>query len=518
MKVSIRLKFLGGVADGVHLTGSCTYIEVAIGKQITRILVDTGMWQGSYVRSFKENSSLKTDFAKVDAVVWTHSHVDHIGRFPYFFKKGFKGSVYCTEPTSRVSEIMLSDTAKILSSEVNYRLRKERKTNSGFKTDGNNKSKDRNKEKYNKKSKGAASKISPVLFSEEDVKNSLVLIKNDGYEYYRWIKIEKGIWLKFYPSGHVLGGAICVFKIANGASEDIIYLGFSGDLGRQDGIILPPPEIPEEKVDFWFVESTYGGICHPSRKDEADRIFQIIREAASNQKKVLMPSFAFERTQEIIYLLSNYIHNGDIPKMPIYLDAPLANRITRVFRDYWRTPMFRDQGMLRDFNPFDPAENKYLHVVETDEASALLSKLPGPYILISGAGMCEAGRIRNHLRQNLSDSKTVVCLIGFMAPGTLGRRLQDGLPIIVMNGEDIKVEARIEKFQSFSAHADGPFIVSYSQEVINREPRFAGKSIFLLHGEERGASCIKNDLVDSLGKEWLGRIHIPELNESIKLL
>jgi len=516
MNRRITVKFLGGIAHAKYLTGSCIYIEIRKKKQTTCGLIDAGMHQGPFEESARINRDLKIDAKTLDFIIITHSHTDHSGRLPLFYKMGFRGKVFCTIPNNDLMEVMLQDTFKILQNNSRNRRRrnnhdaKEENSHKKF----SRKSKDRFREKRGKPSSPRS--FREPLFSFEDLTASLGLVKNGGFDYQEWILIDKGIDLKFYPSGHVLGGAICVLKIdADKPTSKPIYIGFSGDLGRKDGIILPPPEIIREPIDHWCIESTYGGKTHPPREEEIGIFLDVIREAVKKKGKVIIPSFAFERTQEIIYLASYYMKNGLIPAMAIYLDAPLAKKITEVFKYYWKSKMFKDQDML-DFNPFDPAENPYLKIIESEEESDILTQKPGPYIVTAGSGMGDFGRIRNHLMAGLNNENNCVCIIGFMTQGTLGEKLRSGFPLVKINDHEIQVRASVAIFRSFSAHSDDPYLTEYTTAVINQD-KPDKKTICIVHGNEKSGLCLKKSLIDSLGEKWSSRILIPGLNEVIRL-
>jgi metallo-beta-lactamase family protein len=507
MSTRISAQFIGGVADGINLTGSCYLFEVRKEKQIVRFAVDLGMWQGNYEKSYERNRELGFNPGSVDFMVVTHSHIDHIGRLPLAAKKGFSGRIFCTEPTAELLEVMLMDSAKVLESETRYRLRRmiaSQAENAGL------------GEKLKTKNRNGIRNLNSMLktgllFSERDVGKCLGLVKNGGFPYGEWIKLEKDINVKFYPSGHVLGGAICVIEI--GYRKKKTYIGFSGDLGRRDGIILPPPATIEEPLDYWFIESTYGGESHPKRHAEIKKLFGLIKESENKRGKIIIPSFVLERAQEIIYLISSAMTDGDVPKMPIFLDSPMAERITEVFGEHWKTPMFKDQGRL-NFNPFNLSENPFLFKVESDFESVALSRKTGPHIIIAGSGMSEAGRVRNHLRAQLSNSNAVVCLVGHMVEGTLGWKLQQGYPLVSMNGNEIPVRAEIVSFKGFSAHASGNFLVEYTIRIGNNSPDM---KVFIVHGEEKNGLALKKDLIEAFNEDWHDRIFIPEINQKVSL-
>lgn len=290
------------------------------------------------------------------------------------------------------------------------------------------------------------------------------------------------------------------------------YLGFSGDIGREDGVILPPPERPKEDVDCWTIESTYGDRSHPDREQEVGKLFQIVSDAAKKGKRIIIPSFALERTQEIVYLLSRAMHENVVPRIPIYLDSPMATKITDVYARHWNSPMFMGQENL-PFNPFSIRENPFLKLVTDDSDSVVLSKSSEPAVVIAGAGMCDAGRIRNHLRAGLSCEKTVVCLVGYMAKNSLGRKLSEGWPIVSMNGQEIIVKAEIVSFQSLSAHADSSFLVKYTRSFVGNNNSW----IFVVHGERLGGFHLMHSLLNSFDKCYEGEIIIPDLDEEFMI-
>jgi metallo-beta-lactamase family protein len=504
MKLSV--KFLGGTADNGNLTGSCTLLKIKQKKTETNILVDTGLWQGKQEQSLERNKNIlkNVDPRSITAVVLTHSHIDHIGRLPFLAKNGFQGRVYCTKPTADILGIMLEDSAKIMESEAKYLRRKLKETGAV-------------RPKQNqKKSPGHKPKGPKALFTCDDVTETLQQIKNNGYDYRQWIRLDHNVYLQFYPSGHVLGGAICVIRVDRKKKKQT-FLGFSGDLGRKDGIILPPPAEIKIPIHYWFTESTYGGITHPPRDEEINTMLDLIRQAARTNGKILIPSFALERTQEILYLLSYYMSIGIIPEIPIYLDSPLATKITHIFSRYWDTKMFKGQEIL-DFNPFN-RQNIFLKAIVDDFKSVEISKSPGPYLLIAGSGMCDAGRIRNHLRENLGNKNTTVCLVGYMTEGSLGSKLKEGMAFVKMNGQEIEVKANVVSFNSLSAHADGPFLVEFTSSLINSKKN--DSSIFILHGDEKSGLSLKRDLLNNFTEnngEWKKNIILPNLNETIDLL
>ncbi|MFA4942001.1 MAG: MBL fold metallo-hydrolase [Patescibacteria group bacterium] len=518
MDTRISVQFLGGVVG--QLTGSCTLLTVRQGKRIINILIDCGLVQCGFKNSITINQEIlfHLDPKLIDYIILTHAHVDHGGRIPLLVANGFAGRIICTPETSSLLRVMLEDTAKILALEARHLAKLARKRGKNYQTRPNNPDRmtqgsyDRRKRK-GKYLKTQAPSYAP-LYTMEDVEATCKLVKNGGFGYRKWIRLDKGIDLKFYPPGHVLGGAICVIKIKTQSGD--VHLGFSGDLGREDGIILPPPEYPEEKIDWWVTEGTYGGEIHPLREEEIARLFNLVREAKKGNKKIIIPSFALERAQEIIYVITDNMRKGIIPPIIIYLNSPMAAKILNVFAACWRDGMFSDQASL-DFNPFDPAENHYLRIVKNPTDSVKLIETPGPYIVIAGSGMCDAGRVREHLKNELGNKETIVCIVGYMANNSLGRKLKDGLQAVKMNGNIINVKAEIVSFNSLSAHADKDHLVSFAKFVMDGNSNERAR-IFIVHAEKEGADCLALELLQKLsGENWSNRIIIPKLGEEIIL-
>ncbi|MFA5184415.1 MAG: MBL fold metallo-hydrolase [Patescibacteria group bacterium] len=519
MDTNISVQFLGGVA-GNNLTGSCTLLIIKRRKRTTRILVDIGMIQCGFKEFFADNYDILNHLKpeNIDAVILTHPHIDHVGRLPLLVKTGFtKSRILCTEATADLLRVMLEDSAKIQSIEstrLKERSRKEKRSRSGNSGLGRERLTLGNYDRVRRKGKQAAHRPDEPLYTLTEVEAAGRLVKNGGCPYQTWIKIDKGIDLKLYPSGHVLGGAICVIRIET--KNNLIHLGFSGDLGPRNGIILPPPALVEEALDYWVSESTYGGKTHPPREEEISRLLDLVRRAIDKKQKIIIPSFALERTQEIVYLLSYYMQDKTIPLIPIYLDSPMAAKITSVFAKNWHQQMFLGQEALR-FNPFDTQENIFFKTIGDKASSLALLKEPAPHIIIAGSGMCDAGRIRDHLRTGLSQKNTIICLVGYMATNSLGRKLKDRLPIVKMNGDEIVVKAEIVDFDSFSAHADSPFLVDYTKTIAARGKL---KKIFLNHGEEMSSASLKMELINALADGngyWLKNIQIPKLGEELIL-
>lgn len=504
VKMKAKIKFLGGSVG--KITGSCYLIEVEAtsNSKAINILVDIGLIQGNFIESLNKNREI-LDFinpSDINFVLLTHAHVDHIGRLPLLYVHGFRGSVICTDSTARLLTPMLEDSAKIQIHEaasINNRLKKSKneheKLDSSLLAGG---AYDKRKQKKRDKNNGSQEICKP-LYETSDVIKVCKLVRIN--KYHQDIELAPKIIAKMYQSGHVIGGSIITLKI--GAK----MICFTGDLGRKDGIILPPPEIVKEKINYLVIESTYGDRIHPPRDKEAKLLIELVKDGFDYKKKIIIPSFALERTQEIIYILSNYMHSNIIDSMMIYLDSPLAQKITKAFSRSWDLGMFEDQSII-PFNPFNPDTNPYLEIVDKKTMSDDLVNKSGPYIVIAGSGMCDSGRVREHLRANLSKDNVVVMLVGYQAKESLGARLKNGLPIR-MNDEAITVKALIQSFESFSAHADGLFLLEYAKSVLARNSK-----VFLVHGEQDSAQQLKINMNEYISKT---EVFIPKINTEFTL-
>ena len=515
-KPIVKLQFLGGVATGdLGLTGSCILLTVMFGKKTIKILIDLGLIQCKPECFFTRNLEILNylDPRTIDVVILTHSHTDHVSRLPLLTKHGFSGRIFCTYATADILEIMLSDSAKIqkelLKISQNKTKKVKNKREKGF-------LRDKGTLRYDKlKGRFKNHEHVDVLYKDVDVSETIKLVKYGGCDYHTNTRIAKDVDLVLYHSGHVLGGAICVIKIKDPEAKDIC-LGFSGDLGREDGIILPPPEFINEQLNCWVTESTYGGKIHPHREEEIEKLKRIIKEAGQNKGVIIIPSFALERTQEIVYLLSYYMEIGEIPKINIYLDSPMAAKITNVFAAYWDKGMFADQGKL-DFNPFDINQNCQLKIIPDSESSRGFAGSVGPYIIIAGSGNCDAGRVRSHLRLNLAKKNTYICLVGYMPPNSLGNRLKENPTSVRMNDQEIIIKANIASFDSLSAHADGKRLVEFTKKIIENFKTEEGEEqkIYIVHGDPPSAVWLKHDIMKAMNfpKGLADNICIPTLNQ-----
>jgi metallo-beta-lactamase family protein len=435
----MKLTFHGAAGT---TTGSRHLLEVG-GH---RVLLDCGLFQGRRAESYERNQRFTFDPASVDAVILSHAHIDHSGNLPNLCRNGFRGNIYSTHATRDLCQIMLSDAAKIQAHDVRW-------LNKHFLREGR--------------------PPAEPLYSLEDADRSMHQFVTVGYE--RTISVAPGIELTFIDAGHILGSAQVVLDLREGGKRRARRLVFSGDIGRGSHDILRDPVVPQD-VDFLLMESTYGNREHELGTGVRSHIARVIREAVERDGKVIIPAFAVERTQQLIFALHQLVEEGEIPDLPIFVDSPLAVSATEIFRLH--PECFNDdiyEFLLEKRNPFG---FDGLRLIRSVPESKQLNQLDGPAVIISASGMCESGRILHHLRNNLGDPRNTVLFVGYCAPETLGRRIRDGEKTVNIFGEPHPVRARIEAMDSFSGHADRSELLDYFRSITGPL-----EQVWLVHGE-----------------------------------
>lgn len=436
-----------------EVTGTCH--ELIIGEK--HLLLDCGLFQGKRRESAEKNRTFTFDPTKIDAMILTHAHADHVGRVPLLYKKGYTGPIYATYATKDLAEVMLQDSAYIQEKD----------------------------EEYMQKHGKADEATSGALYTQQDAAECMSLFV--GKNYNETFDLLPGVRCTFYEAGHILGAVMVFLEIEEGNGEkaevrsqkSVIRFGFSGDLGRSMlPIIRDPATLPQ--VDYLICESTYGDRVHDDIDTAVGRLKEIILETAQRGGKILIPAFSLERTQEIIYDLHLLWDRKEIPSLPIVIDSPLASRVTEVFMKH---PECFDQKMYDEFlgrahNPFHFSLVTY---TETVEESKELNNARGPMIIMAGSGMCEAGRIRHHLKNELEDAKNSVIAVGFMAEETLGRKLLDpDVTAVKIFDQMVRKKAQIHYINAYSGHADKNDLDAF----ISAQKSL--KKLFLVHGEEKG--------------------------------
>ena len=448
----MKLSFFG--ADQC-VTGSCHCLEVN-GK---KILIDCGLQQG---RDEVDNSSLPFHAGEIDFVLVTHAHIDHSGRIPMLLKQGFQGRIFATRLTAQLLDIMLQDSAHIQESDAEYQ---------------------------NRKNLRAGRPTVEPLYTVEDAQRVREFLTT--CEYGEKVDLCEGVSMECIDAGHLLGSASMKLTLTeNGETRTIV---FSGDIGNVDQPIIRDPQFFHE-ADFVVMESTYGNRNHTEVWSYTDELAQIIDETLGKGGNVVIPSFAVGRTQELLYFIRQIKDENlvkSVPNFDVYVDSPLSKAATTIFcgdlrgyLDEEAVALVKDGTHMFNF----PG----LHLTETLDESKNLNLDPSPKVIISASGMCDAGRIRHHLKHNLWRPESAVVFVGFQSPGTLGRHLLDGAESVKMFGEEIAVRAKIVNFQGLSSHADRDHLLNWIDQFASAKPTH----VFVVHGDREVAPAFAADLAE----------------------
>ncbi len=461
----MKLTFHGATRT---VTGSQHVLQV----NGTQILLDCGLFQGKRQETFDRNSKLPFDPHAVDVMVLSHAHIDHSGNIPSLVKNGFRGDILCTFATRDLCATMLRDSAHIQQYDVEY---------------------------VNKKRARAGQPLVDPIYTMEDAVRSLKNFLAIGYE--REYRITPDIVLTLLDAGHILGSAIVVLDITeNGRTRRV---AFSGDLGRANRPILRDPA-PLDEADILLIESTYATRKHESFPEAERELERIVNETYRRGGKVIIPSFAVGRTQELVYRLHQLKLRRDIPvDLAVFVDSPLAIDATSIFRLHPECYDEEVEGFLFESgDPFGFADLRYTRSVE---ASKELNFLREPAVIISASGMCEAGRIQHHLKNNIEDPRNTILIVGWQAPHTLGRRLVEKQPFVKIFGEEYRLNAQVEVINGFSAHADRDELLGWLDKM-KRKP----EHVFVVHGEEE----VSESFAGALLQREVPNTYVPRLGES----
>lgn len=453
------------------VTGSCFLLENAH----IRFLVDCGMFQGGKEIEKRNRSITKYRPQGIKYILLTHAHMDHSGLIPKAVKEGFKGKILCTKATFELCRIMLRDSAHIQEMEAEWQNRKN--IRSGQKP------------------------VEP-LYNMEEAERSLAFFHPiDPGECF---PLTSEIEICFHRAGHILGASFLEIRFQEGRQKGRVV--FSGDIGRQEAMIVPDPDIVEE-ADFLFVESTYGNRPHKSLEESKSELLAAIQKGIRSGEKIIIPAFAIERTQEILYVLHEFRRQGKMPSIPVFVDSPLAISATEIFKN---NPEYFDEEMTQLIaqgeNPLELPELKY---TRTAEESMAINRQPGTAIIIAASGMCNAGRIKHHLKHNLWRSGAQIVITGFQAEGTLGRAIVDGAKKVRIFQEDVAVRAEIHTINGFSAHADQKELMAWIGHFKN-----PNLMVFIIHGEESTSLA----LAQNIEKTFPFQVQVPHWLETITLL
>ena len=434
----MKIHFLGAART---TTGSMYLLEVN-GK---RLLLECGLYQGHREESIQRNCCFPFDPKQIDAVVLSHAHIDHAGNLPNLVKQGYTGNIHCTFATRDLCSIMLTDSAHIQMDDAEF-VSKQR----------------------------AKKHLPPVapLYTMADAEKTLHQFVAVSYD--RPFLVVDGVTVTFRDAGHILGSAQVVLDIQE-KGRKFRWL-FSGDVGRGDDEILRDP-VPVENVDYLQIESTYGGREHAIRTDADATVGRLVSETLRQSGKVIIPAFSVGRTQQIVYVFNQLTLAGKLPRCPIFVDSPLSVNATEIYRLH--PECFNDtinKFLHEKANPFGMANLTYLREAEQ---SKKLNDLAEPAIIISASGMCEAGRVRHHLKNHIGDPKSLILFIGFCAEGTLGALITAGKNPVNIFGEPCEVRAKIVSLDTYSGHADKNELKQYVQKISGNL-----KKIVCIHGEE----------------------------------
>lgn len=467
--MSVTLRFCGAART---VTGSCYLFEVPAG----RFLVDCGLFQGSKTLKALNYADFPFRPDRIDGVLLTHAHIDHSGLLPKLVRQGFRGAIMATRGTIDLCSYLLPDAGSIQETEVAQLNR-------------------RNAARHRPE-------VRPI-YTQADAIASLDAFRPVEYE--TWFDVIRGVRARYWNAGHLLGSASIELDIAHeGGAGGPLRVLLSGDIGPDAKLLQPDPEAPAS-FDYVLSESTYGNIDRPpvTAAQRRERLAAAVRDAFAAKGALLIPAFAVERTQELIVDLIALMESGAVPTAPIFLDSPLAIRATEVFRAH---------AASLDTN-VDVAKllgSPNLHPTESVEESKAIARFSGFHIIVAASGMCDAGRIRHHLKRWLWNRAATVLLVGFQAQGTLGRFLADGIDSVRIQGEPIKVSARIRRIDEYSGHADGPEVARW---IAGRRP--VRRGLFLVHGEEPSLSGLSERVAERIVPS--AEIFIPLLDDIYEL-
>ena len=454
----MKIRFCGATKG---VTGSCHLFESGEHK----VLLDCGQFQGSKEQDEMNFEDFPFDPTSIECVILSHAHIDHCGRLPLLTKRGFSGKIYCTDATADLLAIMLKDSAYIQEKEAEWQ---------------------------NRKNQRAGRALVAPLYTIQDAEDALKLIQPVLYD--QLIEINPEMKVVFNDAGHILGSAIIEIWLKEGEKESKIV--FSGDIGMTQRPILRDPTFIK-KADYVIMESTYGDRNHPIKGSGAPELIDIVLKTTARGGNVVIPSFAVGRTQELIYEFNKYYEahsevQAALDKINVYVDSPMATSATEVFRK--NAQVFDDEMREMILKGDNPLDFKNLIFTRSSDESQQLNFNTSPKIIISASGMCEAGRIRHHLKHNLWDKKNSIVFVGYQAQGTLGRALIEGAKTVTLFGEEISVNAELYNLEGFSGHADQNGLFTWISGFENKP-----KKVFLVHGEESAKQTLAGIINEKLG-------------------
>ncbi len=435
----MKIYFHGATGD---VTGSAYHVKT----KHASVLVDCGLFQGGKEERAKNRQGARLESGKLDAVVLTHAHLDHVGRLPLLTQRGYQGRIYATQATFDVARLILRDAFYLQKADIERENRKR-----------------------------VRSGVAPLepLYEEKDVLRLKPLIKAIAYD--QLVQVAPGVQVRLVDAGHVIGSASVELTVEENGKKKVVV--FSGDLGPRGAPLLNDP-VPFDRADAVIMESTYGERNHRSLHETAIEARKIVAKAIEAKARILVPVFAVGRTQLLLYLLASAFRNKTLPRFPIYLDSPLAIEATKIYGKH--NELFDQEAQVM-VKSGDLSENlQSVRFCPTGQDSKALNDVKGPCMIMAGSGMCTGGRIMHHLRHNLHRPETAVLVVGFQSPGTLGRQLVDGVKSVSIFDEKVSVRASIHTMGGLSAHAGQDDLLNWFSAVAPSRPR-----VIITHGENR---------------------------------
>ncbi len=467
----MKIKFIGAARE---VTGSKHLITTDSGK---KLLLDCGMFQGKGLETDSMNRDLGFEPEEIDHIILTHAHIDHSGLIPYMYKRGFRGSVVCTDATRDLCSIMLSDSGFI----------QEHDTYT-----------------FNKRLAKKGLPLVTPIFTQADAAESMKLFI--GVPEDMKFRIDENIKVKFTSTGHMLGSGVANIQIVE--KGQIKRIAYTGDIGRPSNSILSPPK-PFPQADILITESTYGDRLHHDNHEADKEFLEILRDTCINKGgKLIIPSFSVGRTQEVVYLLNNFFNQGKLPHVDVFVDSPLAINATAIFRMHYEW-LNKEFLMALEKDP-DPFGFDNLYYITKQEDSKKLNDHKKPCVIISASGMMEAGRVKHHLANNISDPKNTVLAVGYCSPNTLGARILRGDSEVSIHGIIHEVRADIRKIDSFSGHGDYKEMINF----LGCQEKSGLEKTFIVHGEYE----TQKKYVTELLKEGYHNIEIPARFQEFEVL
>jgi metallo-beta-lactamase family protein len=464
----MRIHFHGAART---VTGSMHLLEVNGSK----LLLDCGLFQGPRRETYERNRNFPFDPRSIDAVILSHAHIDHSGNLPHLVKQGFQGPIYATPATAHLADLMLRDAGHIQEGDARF---------------------------INKKRSERGEALIEALYTEEDGAQVKPYFRAVSYD--ASFEPIPGVSARLVDAGHILGSAAAVLDIQEKGRRTRVW--YSGDIGRPKLPLLRDPVLPEA-ADVLIMECTYGDRPQPDPQWAYQQLRDIVRVTVKRGGKVIIPAFAVGRTQELVYCLHQMMHSGEAPRIPVYVDSPLAVNASEIFRMHPECFDAETLAFMRQYKhpALDFEQLTYIHAVEESKA---LNDRKNPMVIIAASGMAETGRILHHLRNNIADSRNTVLIVSWQAPHTLGRRLVEGEPFVKIFGELYERRAQVVTINGFSAHAGQDQLVEYALRVKGK-----AKQVILVHGEPNAANILRKILIQNN----LEPVYYPDLHQSLEI-